>query len=142
MFSRTWYMIKLLHIGHAAFFIKLCCNFFTKPWNIFKIYIEFKEFFIVNKWVFKHEVVMFRSGLIWFHFKNELVLQYERSDTNFAENDLLSWLLCKSFVNSFVWLHEDVWMISRCWKWYLFYYNVFSPLFGLWEIIWCCWIIW
>jgi len=68
-------MIKLLYIGHVAFFMILFHNFFIKPWNIFKIYIEFKEVLIVNKWVCKHEVVMFRSGLIWFYFENELVLQ-------------------------------------------------------------------
>ena len=60
-----WSLIKLLRIGHAAFFMKLCHNFFTKSWNIFKINIGFKEVFIVNKWVCNHEVVMFRNNSIW-----------------------------------------------------------------------------
>jgi len=73
-------MVKLLHIGHVAFFMKLYHDFFYEPWNILKIYIEFKEVFIVNKWVCNHEVVMFRSG---FTLEMNLVLKQVRNETNF-----------------------------------------------------------
>jgi len=55
-------------------------------------------------------------------------------------------MLCKSFVNSLIWLHEDVWMINRCWTWCLLWCDVpFSFCFDcdkLYEVVdlwWCCW---
>jgi len=81
-------------------FMKLYHNFFNKPWNIFKINIEFKEVFIVNKWVSNHELVLFRSGLTWFYLEMNWVWNMTKKEINFE----IFWELVELCEVNLLWL--------------------------------------